>query len=146
MRINKLKEFGSGNSLVRIPYEEAKKIHCLKVDKPFVKSFLNYIGEPDIQVTLSNRRTKRSIAIAKTRLRKIIIYKHIDGDDHNLFVFLHELAHILACWHNNHWNLQYVGHGIEFARHFELVYTLYKDFLKDNNGYSFSKTEKYRGK
>jgi hypothetical protein len=127
-----LKDFGTGNSQVNCDYYLAKSLNETAVDRSMIIRFLSFIGEENIDVTLSKKVTTSVLGTSWGKTRRINLYNARTRSGQNVFVFLHELAHIISQWNETGCYIEdQNGHNHEFARSFELLIDLWvNDFTK----------------
>jgi hypothetical protein len=117
---------GTGNKSCRVSTTEKLRLSNILIDRAGVTEFMNILyatGERNITVELSNRRTSSRWGTAWTMARRVKIYRH------TVWVFLHELAHILDVKKN------FTGltisarkpHGRDFGNHLACLYGIWKE-------------------
>jgi hypothetical protein len=117
---------GTGNKSCRVDAAEKIRLSNIIIDHAGVTEFMDILyssGERNIKVELSNRHTSKRWGCAWTMSRRIKLYRH------TVWVFLHELAHILDVKKN------FTGytvsarkpHGLDFGNHLSCLYEIWKE-------------------
>lgn len=107
----------TGESLVGVAWPVKLMWNNQPITKSKIQSFLEFVDIKGIAVTLSNRRTRRAWGTCWPIQKRMILYRH------SVWVFLHELAHILS---------KERGHGWDFATSLELLYDYWVDWVGEN--------------
>jgi hypothetical protein len=94
MSLTKTNTPGTGNSKVRVPKYKMVDLNNTAITTPKINKFLQavkktYNQTDSIKVVVSNRKTVRRWGTANILENKIILYRH------SVWVFLHELAHLI---------------------------------------------------
>lgn len=111
---------GTGNSQSTVDKREMLRLQNVEITQDEINSFLNYLydlGEENIEVKLSNRKTKYRWGTAWGFKRRVILYRH------SVWCFLHEIAHVL----NYSQNKKKKSHGKEFGSWLDLMYEIWTE-------------------
>jgi hypothetical protein len=117
---------GTGNKSCKVAKAEKLRLSNILIDSAGVKDFMDILyasGERKIRVELSNRNCSRRWGSAWTIARRVKIYRH------TVWVFLHEVAHILDV-KKNFTGMQVAAHrphGREFGQHLACLYGIWKE-------------------
>lgn len=130
MKLPRINDAGIGNSLVKVEISNQIKLNNVRIDKSTVQRFLDFIGV-ECRVTLSHRKTRRTWGTCWAKESRTILYRH------SVWVFLHELAHIMntpveykiVAGYYNKWRRVIPPHGKDFAECLELLYSEWIDFI-----------------
>lgn len=103
---------GTGECLVRVPRSERIRLNNTPLDIEQAEMFLMWQRLP-VKVEFSYRATSQRWGSAWPKEGRMVLYRHA------VWIFLHELAHLLAD-PNEH-------HGSQFARCLEGLYLKWKE-------------------
>lgn len=121
---------GTGNKSCRVNADEKLRLTNVLIDRAQANEFLKVLyatGEAPILVDFSNRRTSTRWGTAWSIMRRVTIYRH------TVWVFLHELAHILDV------KKEFTGypagytvpsrkpHGPDFGSHLTCLYEMWME-------------------
>ena len=96
MTLEKTDNPGTGNSRCRVSKETMIEYNNIEITKSQVTGFLNFLSlngyekAKKINVVLSNRKTSRRWGTANIAKNKVLLYRH------SVWIFLHELAHLIS--------------------------------------------------
>ena len=119
---------GTGNKSTPVAQKEKVRLANIIIENAEARAFMEVLygtGENEIRVEMSNRRTSRQWGSAWMLQRRVVIYRH------TVWVFLHELAHILDV------KRDFTGrtiqanrpHGRDFGLCLKTLYDLWMEFL-----------------
>jgi hypothetical protein len=126
-RFNFVKHPGSGNKSCKVAQDEKLRLSNILISRADADEFLKVLyatGEKQISVEISDRRTSKRWGTAWTYKRKVIIYRH------TVWVFLHELAHILDVKQSFATGLAVASckpHGHDFGSHLSCMYEIWME-------------------
>ncbi len=81
---------GTGNSKTRLPEKIMIDLNNKEINIKQISDFLGFIKTKDVKVNVSNRNTSNTWGSACPYRKYINLYRH------SVWVFLHELAHIIS--------------------------------------------------
>lgn len=116
--LKKISQKTSGQSKIRPIYKNLiLEYQNVEISSNKIKKFLNFINVTGVSVTLSERKTKRTLGTAWPSQGRTILYRH------SVSTFLHELAHLLA-----YRKYLSIDHGHDFASVYEMLIDNWEKF------------------
>jgi hypothetical protein len=119
---------GTGNKSCKVSDAEKLRLTNILIDHEGVNEFLNILyqhGEKKMSIELSERRCSRRYGTAWYIERRVALYRH------TVWVFLHEIAHILDVNKSFATGIQIrpaKPHGPIFGRHLTCLYNLWMEY------------------
>lgn len=119
---------GTGNKSTPVAQAEKVRLANVIIENSEARDFMEVLydtGEKSIRVELSRRRTSRRWGSAWPLDRRVVIYRH------TVWVFLHELAHILDVKKSFTGQTVYANrpHGRDFGMCLKTLYDLWMEFI-----------------
>ena len=124
MALEKTDRPGTGNSRCSVSKEKMIEYNNIEITKSQVADFLNFLSvngyekAKKINVVLSNRKTVRGWGTANITKNKILLYRH------SVWVFLHELSHLISP--PKMVNGRRDVHGSHFGKALDDLFNLYR--------------------